>query len=253
MGVKFWHTHFSSRYSRSATGLEDLLDANAEHTDLYTVTEVDNKLRAATLREEGWSVSIPRPNASPRDDCGQAWLRTVFTCIHKQGYMLSGKQYIKDTGGLAAATVANFVVLELDNFHRALSAVAHLGHGVEKDLSDRRANSHNARVYVADLKALIDKAEIVADKYDCDSILLTFDGNLNVRLMWVRLFFRAKAKGYKINWQSPYPKKGTFGNRVIDITLYRGKIKLNKGPRLVSQQGTSDHAYGYTEEYEAFA
>lgn len=253
MGVKFWHTHFSSRFNRGAQGLEGLLDDNAEHTDLYTVTEVSNNLRAATLRENGWSVSLPEPKSSPRDDCGQAWIRTTFTCIHKATNVLSGKQFIRDDGGLAAAIVGNFAVLELDNWHRTLSAVAHLGHGVQKDLSDRKAKTHNGKVYSADLKALLVKAGRISDRYDCDSILITFDGNLDVRLMWVRMYFAAKAAGYKLNWHKPFPKEGTFGNRIIDVTLYKGRIRLTRGPRLVSQQGTSDHANGYTEEYEAFA
>ena len=253
MGVKVWHTHFSSRFNKSAAGLEKLLDDNTDTTDWFTVTEIDGALRARCLREPGWGASLPRPHASPRDDCGQAWLRETLLQKWKDVILLSGLQYLKDGGGLAAPTICNVVVLEAKNGHRLLSAIAHLGHGVEGDLKDGKANSHNAKVYVADLKALIEKANYLAKQHDCDSVLITFDSNLDVRLAWVRLFLWSKGRGYKLNWRKPYPSKGTFGHRLIDVTMFRGKLRLTKGPRLVSQQGTSDHAYGYTEEYELFA
>ncbi len=247
MGLKVWHTHFSSRFDEGAVGLKRLIDDNRDSKEWFTVTEIDAQIRANALRRDGWGVSLPEKNAGPRDDCGQTWNKDTFVCVHKESRKLSGQRLIRKRGGYSSPLEGNFVVLEAGN-HRHLSAVAHLGSGIENDLKDRKANTHNGRVYLKDLRKLVQIAEEIAEDYDCDSITISFDGNLNVRLAWARWLLQIR--GFKINWKKPYPKQGTFARRLIDLTLYKGKIRITQGPYLVSADGTSDHQNGFTEQFE---
>lgn len=241
----FPHIHCSSRWDRPASALEKDLDNWMQHSSIVTLTELTNNRNAATLREKGWDYFNSKLN-NGQDDVGIAWKTSIWK--RKRGWTvkLTNIQFFLRNHRPAEPVYAATVLLKhATSGHEVLVSCAHLPAHVEgaggwrtteykwKARKDAYIQSHvnwsgAVRQYVKETKP--------------DSVLVVADYNLNLKEAWVRQFLQSHwaAADLKLAWTHFPGEGGTFDNRIIDGTMYRG-LKIVDQPDILGNVASSDH------------
>lgn len=234
------HVHASGRFDQSVSAFEDGLRGYRAVSSLITVTEVDNDKRARELKAAGWDGVWG--NLSPRDDCGISWLEKDWGRVWAGTLELSHRRYKNERGKITGRTAGAFAVLDHASGKRGVIASAHTPHGMQAELQHDRVKTDVALAYVSITRAYRTRALALARRHDADFVILNADWNLNVRLAWVRAWFRTyrRGTGLRLNWTPPYPVRGTHGHELIDATLYRG-LSLAAPSSIMSPNKDDDH------------
>jgi hypothetical protein len=82
-------------------------------------------------------------------------------------------------------------------------------------------------------------------KYDADAMMIIADWNIDLKRAWVRTLIKSLFPTWRWVWNE-FPNIGTHGNRLIDFTLIKGKLRIAKKPKIHRITGASDHR-GYEE------
>lgn len=251
--VTFDHVHSSGRFDEKPAAFELALDRYRKHASVITVTEVDDNARARMLNTPGWKAVFG--NKGPRDDCGIAWDTAVWEELWSGTVDVSDLTYINERGNRTGKTAAAYAVLR----HRATGiivvwSVVHTPHGMQPELRARKIRSDVGRAYISITTGTKRVSKHLARLWAADAEALSGDWNLNIRLLWARMWLRAYATAARlqVNWTGDLPARGapgTHGGEVIDATLYRG-LRLVSGPTILPRDPDDDHT-AYAEKFEA--
>jgi hypothetical protein len=257
---QFSHIHCSSRFDRSAASLEHDLDDWMTQCSLITLTEISNDQRARKMYEANWAY-YNNKKSDGQDECGIAWRRDVWRRTSGRVIKLNNQEYYRRDGRVADPVVAATVVLKRYNSgHKLMVSVTHMPAHVEGAGGWRTTeNKWRARknAYMSSMTNWSVHMAALESHHRPDAILVIADWNLNLKEHWVREYMRtAWGQRYKQAWQrfptaggsmsggavAPLgaPGKGT-GDRIIDGTLYRGAIKIEREPNLLARVASSDH------------
>jgi hypothetical protein len=237
--MKIRHTHTSSRFNRSPNSLEVALDKYMADSDLLTITEVDSSSRVQQIAEKGWK--FVHGDSGPRDECAVAWRKDKFALIYGKSHKLTSKTYKNDRGWQTAPPYGTFAVLETEGGKRILVGVTHFPWGNLRSLISRHPKGDVAIAFNAQYAGFRLEAEKLAERFDVDGVILVADWNIDIKSPVVRAWFKLTARGYKVNWSAPFPARGTFGSRVIDIALLSGTLRVKGRPRVLPHDASSDH------------
>lgn len=207
-------------------------------SDLLTITEVDAPARSKQIAERGWGYVVG--NKSPRDESSVAWRKSKFNMIYGRTHRLTKRTYLNDRGWRTAPPYGTFVVLETEG-KKILVGVTHFPWGVVREILAGKKKTQVALSFASQYAGFKRVANRLAKRYDADAVLLTADWNIDIKSVAVRTWFKATAPTYKVNWKAPYPRAGTLGRRLIDISLLRGRIRVKGSPRVLAHDESSDH------------
>lgn len=238
------HVHASGRFNQSPADFDRALNRfRREKASVITVTEIDNDARAKMLDAPGWSSTYG--DKGPRDDCGIAWQDAVWTKVFGNTLPLSHRTYVNERGDRTGVTAGAFAVLEHHNGRRVLWGSMHTDHGMQDELRQDRIRSDLALAYMSITRSFRGRAVSLAQERKADAMVLSADWNLNIRAAWVRAWFAAyrKGTGLRLNWQPPYPHRGTHGTELIDASLYRGLVLAKPSVVLAPDQGDDHTAF----------
>lgn len=235
------HVHQSGRFDRSpaslAASIRGHIDAGAL---LHTLTEVSAERREQGLRdvarEHDWGLVTG--DKGGMDDCAILWSKTIFRCVAKGTAPLADRRVAGLGGGRTAAAWA---VLDVAESGRLLVVVAHMPRAVEGPVGFR---AHSAWVskWKADHRALKRLWNRLAREHNASAILVTADWNINIRRRVVQAIFKALQPGMRptLNYRA-MPTCGTHGNRIIDFSFIRGRIRVVRPPAVSPSDPSSDH------------
>jgi len=238
----FVHDHLSGRFTVSAAQEEAAVDASMRVCDLFTTTEVSKPAQARALREPGWTAIFG--NKGPRDDCGISIRNERFRLIEGGTATLSHLTYQTESFGVADTHEGAYAVIEDKRsvFKHAVGVVvvAHLPHGMQDDIRLNRPGSDVAKAYRDIVRGARQLATDLRREHKANWTMIVADWNLNVKNAWVPLYLKSQFPTYHLNWQRPYPKRGTFGNMIFDFALLRG-IDNRRNPTILSRSPGFDH------------
>lgn len=236
--MTFVHIHASGRYTASPGQVEEAMDDYMAHADMVTVTEVDNNLRARTLREEGWQAVFG--NKGPRDDCGLSIRRSKFVLLEGGTQTLSHRVYRTEAGHMSDTTEGAYAVVREKAGVTGVVVVVHMPHGMQEDLRNGGPDDDVAKAYRSILRGARRLANQLARAWRVEWTMIVGDWNLNIRAAWVREFLKEEFPNFHINFSRPYPRQGTFGDGIIDLAMLRG-CKAVLGPKVLPQYPGFDH------------
>lgn len=249
----FRHTHTSSRFSRSAASLLNAL-RKYDRSALITVTEVSAERREKAIRqfaeEEGYGFILG--DKSGMDDTSILWDETRFKVLKAWTELLKGGRYSPLNNGRLTNTGVSFaLLLDLVTNRTILVTVCHLPASVEGGGRFKRGTRRTAWLQVR--KAWGARRNYWAKHYNAQAVIQCADWNVNIRLRFFRAFFKSVQPTMRlvINRKTLKTRKGTLGNRIIDFTFIRGRIKVTKAAWTLPHDESSDHT-AYAEELSTY-
>lgn len=203
-------------------------------SSVCTFTEVDSEAREKVLRQvKGWGFVAG--DKTGRDDCAIIWDSSVWTLLHKETKNVA--KYM--AGNIGAA----FAVLEHKATGRAVVfSVVHLPSAVE---GNGRVAGGRADEWRLARKNWLRHVKALQKRFSADAIIVA-DWNLDWKKRWVRVLIRSLMPKWKMVWGKKLPVVGTHGNRLIDWTMFRGRIRVVRRPSIHKITKASDHR-GYDE------
>jgi hypothetical protein len=232
------HAHLSTRYDKSVDALRRVVRGFTEYADIITLTEVDSEKREKALKFDGFGVITG--DKTGRDDCGILWDVSVWQLIHKETFNVS--PYM--AGNIGAAVV----ILEHRKTGKAvLFSVIHTPSSVE---GNGRVEGGRRDEWYAAVRNWRNKCKKLAKQYGAPRMVLVADWNINLKARWVRAVVSSLFPRWKYVWDlRKLPVGGTHGPRLIDFTIYKGKLKVAVRPKIHRSTAASDHK-GYDEVLE---
>jgi hypothetical protein len=240
----FVHDHQSGRFTVSPEAEEAMVDYSLHGgADLFTTTEISKNSQARCLREPGFTAVFG--NKGSRDDCGLAIRDERFRTIDKGTETLSDRVYETESFGTADTHEGAYAVIEDKHAEFARKSVGvvvvvHLPHGMQDDLRLGRPGSDVAKAYRSIMRGARRLATRLRRKYRAHWVMIVGDWNLNLKNSWVPLFLKGVFPTYHLNFQKPYPKRGTWGPMIFDFALLWG-IDNRRNPRILSRKPGFDH------------
>lgn len=227
----------ASRYDRGARKLEKAARKYVSLSHLVLHTEVERQKRKAALRKAtpfGWNCLTGQYGNG--DDCAVQYDRERLRIRHYERPVLTRKK-VKPSGA-----PIHGVVMVFEDRTAGKSFVVGLAHfpsSVEKYAGRRmRSKARRALAWMQCFRKLKKRVNKLKKKYDCDGALITGDFNMNEKLRAVRATRKVIAPRYKSAWHR-LPFFGTFGKRLIEWVLYKGKIHVDA--KLLADDDSSDH------------
>lgn len=225
----FKHIHSSSRFDRTTVSLDNALDAYIRHQpDLITLTEVARERREKPLRRTGWDVITG--DKSGWDDCAIMYSTNRYKVLHSESFDMGG------TGRYAQIAV----LLDKAEQKRLVVASVHYPASVEYELF-KKVTSRDTVLWTKAVWSLKRRVNALKRKFKARGIVIAADWNVDFKKEWVRALIKAIHPSYSNTWQAPYPARGTHGRRVIDATLFKGRLKTASPARLLKDDDSSDH------------
>lgn len=238
----FNHIHSSSRYDRSPDTLFQAAKRYNTLAALVTYTEVEFEKREQAVRNaNGKNFGLVTGDKSNRNDCGIAYSKDRFKLVHSENYKTTNKVYARKGGSKTAPVYATYAVLEDMLVHKLfVVCVVHLPASVEGDMVAGR-KTPRVVAWLSAYRSSVKQANKLRKRFKAKGVLYIADFNLNFKRPQVRKLVDKLSKSYGLTWKSFSIRGGTHGNRLIDATLKKGKIKVVKAPRLMKDDNSSDH------------
>jgi hypothetical protein len=227
------HLHSSSKFNRSPRSLKSAFDSYVQYADILTLTEVEFENRERVLRSnKNWRMFSG--DKSNKNDSAIVWVKSKYDFVYGENFLVSRGW----SGG--QDLYATFVVLMDDLEDREIVVgCLHLPSGVEGDLLSKKRTVRTIAWYRA-FRAYTKRANKLRRKFKAKGVVLAADWNVNFKKKAVRIMMKALAPQYSLTWKK-FGKSGTHGNRVIDGTLIKGRLKIKRPATLFKDDNSSDH------------
>lgn len=232
----FNHTHVSGLWDAPRERWLVLLKSVFRDSDVVTVTEFTQSPIGEWL-PEGWAKI--HVDGAGRNECAifyrlDTWAPVERWCIpiSKTPYALGSGKVRPRVHLLGAALrhvksgrVVNFEVFHTPSAIEGKNGLIRLVRRSKAMLECLSAISLHRR---ADLKG--------------EPVVLAADWNLNLKLVWVQAFLRARLRRLRSAWKRPLPDDGSHGKRLIDgIRISKHLRAIGRGSRLRSLIRPFDH------------
>lgn len=232
----FKHTHLSTRYDRPVDTLQKVLERYIETSDIITLTEVDSEKREKVIRSFPKWASVTGDKTG-RDDCAIMWHDDEWEVIHKETHNVG--EYM--AGNIAAAYV---VLKHVHSTMRIVVSVVHLPSSVQ---GQGRVVGGRAPAWFTARRRWVRRAHKLKRQHRADAILLVADWNIDLKRVWVRSLIKTLMPSYRFVWRNrAYQTIGTHGSRLIDFSVFKGKLRVHRRPDIHKITSASDHR-GYDE------
>lgn len=263
----FHHIHCSSRFDRSAASLEADIDNWVQEASIITLTEIEIDKRAAQMSEEGWGYYNAKKGAGA-DNCGIMWRKDTWREKRHEVRKLVPHAYHGINHMLPPVYGCSVLLRHRDSGHLLLVSVTHMpsyvqGHQGKHWTTSEPFWAERKAMYQDAMKTFSTHVKDLVHKSHADGVLVCADWNLNLKLNWVRAYFRDHwGKDYRQAWvRFPTsggslhgiqavplgaPGKGS-GDSIIDGSLYHG-LEVSEDPNLMHRVRSSDHR-PYKEEF----
>lgn len=233
---EFKHIHSSSRFD----GLESLEASVRRYTSsaqLVTLTEVAEKGHQRVLRKisrEAEFGLIAGDNGGA-DDCAIMYDKNRFELVYTEQF--------KSANGVKSnpphSTIA--VLRDIKDGRKFVVTVGHYASGVEGALAKNERTYRRAIQWRRSVANTKNRANQLAKEYDAKACMVVADWNVNFKRAWVRAMVKAIAPSYTNTWTRVNIEGGTYGNRLTDATLLRGRMKVLDTAKLYRDDASSDH------------
>jgi hypothetical protein len=241
--TKVNHIHSSSRFDRSDASLERAVRNYLSQASVVTMTEVNREGRERILRRvaKELNFTVITGDLSSRDDCAIIFDNDVFELVHGRTYTVQSKTYrTVDGRTVQPFGVATAVLRTKSTGRKTAWTVGHTPPSVEG--RNGLDGSLRAIVWMGYIRNWRKHWNMITKLYSTDGLVVVADWNVNLKRRAFQTLFRTLFPSLKSAWGSgPFPAGGTHGRRLIDFTLYRGKIRQSGKPFLMKDDDSSDH------------
>ena len=236
------HLHSSSRYDRSAASLQAAATRYNRVADLVTYTEVEFEAREkAVRRANGTKFSLITGDISNANDSGISYRRDRFSEVYSEMFKATSRVYKNKGGRTRDVLYATIAVLEDElTGNRLVVAVVHTASDVTGDLNKKNRTPRTLH-WFSTIRNVERRINQLARAHKADARLFVADFNIDFKQAWARSLIKSVAPTFSHTWKNLNFKGGTHGNRVIDATLLRGKLKVKGSAKLFSDDVSSDH------------
>jgi len=208
------------------------------YANVITLTEVDSEKREKALAFDGWGFITG--DKTGRDDCAILWDKQDWEKIHASTFNVT--PYM---AGNIGASVA--VLDHKETGKRVLFSVIHTPSSVE---GNGRVSGGRRDEWYKAVKEWKARCKEIAKRLNCARLVLVADWNINLKAKWVHSVVKGLFPRWKFVWNlKRLPVGGTHGPRLIDWTIFTGKLKVVRGPKIHRSTAASDHK-GYDEVLE---
>lgn len=247
-GTLVRHVHASHYVEVPAGETEPDVDRVMAMTDVVTMTEVQDRDRAAVLREAGWQRVWPAGAGRGARNVGISLRRAVWEVVDQGWVRTTPLTFVRAGGATSEAQAAVWALAE----HRRTGAtllvsVAHLPPSVTRDGDWNDAVPQRVAVWRDAVAGWVAHTRSVVDAVDPDAVLVTGDWNVDVRQERLRRVLDAawSPLGLELSFDA-LPEGHTFdglgGLGVIDLTYAGGATaRVARAGCILTELPSSNH------------
>lgn len=239
------HVHLSGFYGAEEGAVRAAYQSAIDRfgPDFLTGTECEYPSHKKALASFEGTYNMRTSSVSYSDDSVILWKADKWKLIHFETFKITNIAYINEKGLRRDPTYAKIAILEnIKTGDRVLVSTCHLPSSVQRG-GGFAAHSSRVRAWLSGVKGWRKRRNDLYREYKCDAMLVSADWNVDFHVRALRTAVKVlhPTMKFALNVKA-LPKGGTHGNRLIDFSLIRGRLRVVNRPVILAKSKASDHA-----------